>query len=162
MLKIRLVEINDANEYRKLRNDNYQWFFSQKRFTREEVRDWITGTIDSRDNSVYVCEDTNTQELVGTVSIYNVKEDSAEIGRIIVNSQRKGEGIGLVLLREMEQYAGLRGLEILWAEVMKDNLASKNLFLKAGYKLVQENNKKYTFERPVRPITPNEFMKGLK
>lgn len=142
--KIRLINIYDVSEYSRLRNSSFDYFFSKQKFTPEEVEEWLK-KIDHLQDQIYVLEEAKSL-LIGTVSIYNIDRLTAEVGRIVVDIEHRGRGIGLVLLNYIKECGKQRGLERLYAYIMKDNVGSRNLFEKAGYVLQEICNDSCYYE----------------
>lgn len=131
-MKLALVKTADAEQYAALRNgdDTYKWFFSEKQYKAEEIRQWLNRAPD-RGDLIYFGVVDNT--VIGTVSIYKIEERSAEAGRIVVAEDQRGNGYGVQMLRLAQKKAKELELNMLYAFIKKDNLASINTFKKAGY-----------------------------
>ena len=129
-INIRLANVYDAGEYSRLRNGSFDSFFSQQKFTKEDVEKWLS-KISNQTDCIYVAEEDG--KLMGTVSIYNITKTSAEVGRIIVDPNHRKKGLGISLLSYMEECGRTRNLENLTAHIMVDNTSSQYLFKKAGY-----------------------------
>jgi len=133
-LAFRRITGKDARSFAALRNadDTWNWFFSKRRFTEEEVRRWIASLDPDRDE-VYMVEGGGMT--VGTCSLYGIdrSKKSAEIGRIIVAAPFRRRGMGGIMLREMIGRGRSLGLELLHAGIMRENTASRRLFSKCGF-----------------------------
>jgi RimJ/RimL family protein N-acetyltransferase len=121
-LAFRRITGKDARSFAALRNadDTWNWFFSKRRFTEEEVRRWIASLDPDRDE-VYMVEGGGMT--VGTCSLYGIdrSKKSAEIGRIIVAAPFRRRGMGSL------------GLALLHAGSIRENTASRRLFSKCGF-----------------------------
>jgi predicted acetyltransferase len=103
-------------------------------------------------NSVTVDE---TKEWLGRedVEIRCLIEDNVLTGAAILYLNKKGEvaffvrnthrGIGSQLLKVIEEVAKEKKLNSLWAWVMSSNMAAQKTFIKNGYLLEGETEKKY-------------------
>lgn len=138
MITLRLIVKTDAPIFMSLRNgDNtYRWFYSNRRFTLQEVEEWIE-KLDPNKDVVFMVE--QDRQVIGTCSIYNINNGRAEVGRIIVSEGIRGKGIGTNILQQITQVATTRGLQLLYANIKTENVRSYRAFEKAGYKRISEN-----------------------
>lgn len=147
MLKKILPE--DAKNYVNLRNqeNTYKWFFSKQKFTEEKTREWIE-SLDSAKEEVFLY--IEKEGVIGTISIYNIQKDIAEIGRIIIDETFRGQGLGKKLLQELVSYIkNSRGdIRVLYAYIMNENISSQKTFEGCRFELVQqlEDRKYYELE----------------
>lgn len=134
-LAFRRIALEDARSFAALRNadDTWNWFFSKRRFTEGEVARWIA-SLDSATDEVYMVE--RGGETVGTCSLYGIdrSKKSAEVGRIIVAPAFRRMGTGEIMLREMIGRGLSLGLDLLYANIMRENEASRRLFSKCGFR----------------------------
>ena len=79
--------------------------------------------------------ESHVGEVVGAVDIFDFDPQHRRAGvGIIVSDEFRGQGYALDALNTLEQYARESlNLRQLWCSVTEDNLASLNLFLRAGY-----------------------------
>jgi RimJ/RimL family protein N-acetyltransferase len=137
-LLMRKITIGDAKAFSMMRNaeDTFRWFFSGKRFTSREVMKWIK-TLPATDE-IYMVEYEG--ELIGTCSIYNVdwEKKTAEIGRIVVQGDRRGKGLGTKILNEVVHMCTMKGLKMIYANIKQDNISSQKAFTKAGFQPATE------------------------
>ncbi|MDD5556350.1 MAG: GNAT family N-acetyltransferase [bacterium] len=133
----RRITVEDAGRLAALRNadDTWEWFFSKRRFTEGETARWIAG-LDPEREEVYIAEGEGG--IVGTCSLYRIdrSERRAEVGRIIVAVPFRRRGTGEVMLREMFGRGRSLGLDLLYANIMPENEASRRLFSKCGFREV--------------------------
>ena len=86
-------------------------------------------------------------ELVGSYDFVDIKDgDSAEHG-LYINPIFHNKGYGKTIEYLMDSYIRKRGVHRLFAEVLKSNPSSYQYHLKVGYKVYQEDEKYYYFER---------------
>jgi phosphinothricin acetyltransferase len=132
MLTLRPVQKSDAPMLMSLRNgaDTFKWFYSNRQFTLEEVESWIE-KLDPNKDIVLMAEEDSI--LIGTTSIYNIENNSAEVGRIIVSENIRGKGIGTSILLLLPAIAKEKGLGLLYANIKVENIRSYKAFEKAGY-----------------------------
>ena len=76
--------------------------------------------------------------LIGTASIYNIEDQSAEVGRIIVSENIRGKGIGTSILLLLPAIAKAHSITLLYANIKVDNIRSYKAFEKAGYTRIEE------------------------
>ena len=88
-----------------------------------------------------------TDKLIGEVVLYNFDYDNfVEVG-IRLFKKEQGKGYAKESLTLIENYVkNTLGLKIL-AKCYKQNSASKNLFLKSGFKIYKEDNKYIYFKK---------------
>ena len=136
--RMRLVPVTsgDAEVYSELRNgeNTYKWFFSEKKYSQNEVMAWIEGSISKGDINLFGYVD---DRLVGAVSLYNILHNpywQADIGRVMVVEDQRGRGYGKMLIREASKLAREKGLETLAAYIKENNLSSRRAFESVGYK----------------------------
>jgi len=122
-----------------LRNDEetYKWFYSGRKFTLEEVENWIV-RLDTSKDKVFIAKQDNI--IVGTCSLYNIDwhNKMAETGRIVTASHMRGQGLGTQMLQQLTEMATADDLFMLYANIKKDNVSSQRIYEKAGYTRVEE------------------------
>jgi ribosomal-protein-alanine N-acetyltransferase len=77
----------------------------------------------------------NDDELTG-YSVMWFAADEGELGDIAVVPERRGEGIGRMLLRESIAVAASRGTRSLYLEVRESNEVARRLYEKVGFSVV--------------------------
>jgi len=148
-ITLRPVQRSDAPMLMSLRNgqDTYPWFFSNRQFTHQEVENWIE-KLDPNKDLVYIVEEDFT--IIGTVSIYNIEDKKAEVGRVIVSEGIRGKGIGTSILLLLPPIAKEKGLELLYANIKTDNIRSYKAFEKAGYaRITTKPETGYYYEKQI-------------
>lgn len=150
MMRLIPITPDDAEIYASLRNgdDTYKWFFSGKKYSVDEVRQWIEKSADSGELNFF---GVDGDEMVGAVSLYglSITMPNAEVGRVMVAESKRGKGYGKKLLDGILRVAFVQGLDSVWAYIKKDNVASMKTFESAGYKLDIENGDRLKYIRPV-------------
>lgn len=153
-LVFREIAVEDAGCFAALRNadDTWNWFFSKRRFTDEEAARWIAGLSSDREQVYMVKQGGGT---VGTCSLYGINrsERSAEVGRIIVAAPYRRRGMGEIMVGEMISRGLSLGLDLLYANIMRENEASRRLFSKCGFRQAgggAGDGLRYEFRRPER------------
>lgn len=163
-VRIRPLKEGDLENLRKWRNDKEMSRFLRKidKITPEMQKNWWLK--DCKDSTVVtfaieeICE---LNRMVGSVSVYNINENEAEVGKIVVgDTEAKGKKIGYYALL-MAMYVGYQKLGItkFLGEVHEDNKAAyindmkagflvtgRHLFESGGYELEMNLPKKHFFE----------------
>ena len=85
----------------------------------------------------------NDDELTG-YSVMWFAADEGELGDIAVVPERRGEGIGRMLLRESISVAASRGTRSLYLEVRESNDVARRLYEKVGFSVVGVRKQYYT------------------
>jgi len=131
-ITLRPIQKSDAPILMSLRNgaDTFKWFYSNRQFTLQEVENWIEN-LDPNKDIVLMAEEDGV--LIGTASIYNVENQSAEVGRIIVSENIRGKGIGTSILLLLPPIAKAHDITLLYANIKVENIRSYKAFEKAGY-----------------------------
>lgn len=76
-------------------------------------------------------------EAVGLVDLA-LREEEAWIGGVGVLASRRGEGLGLLLMRAAHEQAAARGAKRVWLEVLVENDPALRLYERLGYRRVRE------------------------
>jgi len=148
-ITLRPVQKSDAFALMSLRNgmDTFKWFFSSRQFTLQEVENWITNLDLEKDIVLMVEEDA---QVIGTASIYNIENQSAEVGRIIVSEGIRGKGIGTAILLLLPPIAKTHDITLLYANIKIDNVRSYRAFERAGYTRIEERpDTGYYYEKQI-------------
>jgi ribosomal-protein-alanine N-acetyltransferase len=82
-------------------------------------------------------------ELIG-YSVTWFVADKGELGDIAVLPERRGEGIGRILLRESIAVAVSRGTRSLYLEVRESNDVARSLYSKVGFEVVEVRKQYYS------------------
>jgi len=139
MLTLRPITTQDAEVFMTLRNgsDTYTWFYSNRQFTLEEVQTWIA-KINPETDWVFIVEQDST--IIGTCSVYNILNKTAEVGRIIVNENARGKGIGTAILQEITKIVTeKKTIDLLYANIKTTNIRSYRAFEKSNYIRIKED-----------------------
>jgi RimJ/RimL family protein N-acetyltransferase len=84
---LKAVEFLDANAICELRNNeaNNKFLSSQRRINVKQQEYWLKVYYSQKDGEYFMIRNLDSKT-VGTISLYNVVEDSAEFGRYICNN----------------------------------------------------------------------------
>jgi GNAT superfamily N-acetyltransferase len=105
--------------------------------------------IEQRDNVVFVAEDGDEQ-IVGWIHVvgrvYLDADPFAQIGGIVVDERRRGQGVGRALLAQAEEWANSRGYDEirLWSNVVRSEAHA--FYEQLGYAPVKTS---YVFSKPL-------------
>jgi predicted acetyltransferase len=118
-------------QYVELRN-HYVDLLLTDSVTVDETKEWLV-----KENIEVRCFVDN-HVLIGVVILYLSKE-----GEVAFFVKKKNRGIGSQLLKVIEEVAKEKKLNSLWAWVMSFNLAAQKTFIKNGYFLEGETERRY-------------------
>ena len=103
----------------------------------EYKKKWIEDTIWNKDQiKLGICVKENN-ELIGFCSLIkiNLVNGSAEISIMIRDNQYWGKGLGSEVILLLSDFAfSERGFNRIWALILENNIASRRMFEKCGYK----------------------------
>lgn len=135
------LQQEDLEGLRVLRNSNKEYFIHQAEITMEAQKAWYQSYLLKTDDIMFkVVKKENEQKLIGAVALYHIKENAAEVGRIMIDKNLAPEkGMGTQTLKAVCSFGfhKLR-LEKIVCEVFKTNIRSLSAFRKAGFSFVGE------------------------
>ena len=140
-VSLKPLSVNDIEALRLWRNNKEQTKFLKPidEITPEMQLNWYNSYLKSPQDFIFgIFETKDLNRLVGSLSIYNIKGNRAEIGKIqIGDSEAHGKGIGRVsLVIAMKIGFELLGLDEIYASVHQDNAAARISDLRIGFKIV--------------------------
>lgn len=135
------LSIEDIEMLRIWRNNKEQTKFLRQigDITPEMQLNWYNSYIKNDQDVVFGIHETKElNRLVGSLSIYDIKDGRAEIGKIQIGDQEAhGKGIGRTsLVIAMKIGFELLGLDEIYASVHQDNVAARTNDLRIGFKIV--------------------------
>ena len=137
---LRAFESDDYKTTIKWHNDNEIWDMvgSPKYFVSMEYeKKWIEDAIWNKDQiKLGICVKENN-ELIGFCSLIkiNLVNGSAEISIMIRDNQYWGKGLGSEVILLLSDFAfSERGFNRIWALILENNIASRRMCEKCGYK----------------------------
>ena len=140
-IELRPLEKDDIESLRAWRNDKESTKFLRKvgYITPEMQEKWFIDYL--KDSSIYtfaIVEKEKLNRIVGSVSIYNFRNNKAEIGKIQVGDpEAHGLGIGRkAMVIAMKIGFELMGFSVFDAHVHKDNIPAYKSYLDIGFKVV--------------------------
>lgn len=140
-VSLRPLSVDDIESLRVWRNNKEQTRFLRQigDITPEMQLNWYNSYLDNQQDIVFgIFETRNLNRLVGSLSIYDIKDDRAEIGKIqIGDPDAHGKGIGRIsLVIAMKIGFELIGLKEIYASVHQENAAARINDLRIGFKIV--------------------------
>lgn len=137
---IRPLHQEDIEKLRVWRNDpQLSKFLSSVPFITEEMqKQWFDRYLSDLDTLFFAVVDKTSNKHVGSVAIYGFKDNSCEIGRIVIgDSSSHGKGIGYgSLLLAMAVAIQVLGIHTITLDVHEDNEPAKRIYEKAGFRII--------------------------
>lgn len=154
----------DIESLRIWRNnpDNSRYIRKMPFISEEDQKAWFDRYLQDEDSYCFAICDGET--LVGSVSLYDISESSAEFGRLMIG-EKKGCGYGSRATEAALRIAFEKlGVEKVRAEVSFGNQAALTIYTKVGFRITGERFNEeaqldeYTIELDIRDFsvdTPN-------
>ena len=139
-IKLRPLKKEDIELLRIWRNDTKATKFLRNigYITPEMQNEWFNIYLKNDKEIIFAIEETSDlNRIVGSVSLYDIQNDIAEIGKIqIGDKDAHGRGIGRIAL-VMAMCIGFKklNLEKVIAEVHQDNISAHKNDMKIGFKI---------------------------
>lgn len=143
--EIKLATIEDEKDIFDLSNDDLVRAnsFNQNKIKWEDHKNWFRTKLNDDNCIFYVVR--NNDNLVAQIR-FDKSEQETKIS-ISISPSFRGRGIGVNLLKESSQKViKEEKIKKIVAYVKNENVASKNIFEKAGYILKEENPEKRRYE----------------
>lgn len=132
-----LLNRQNLEDLRKLRNENREWFINSKEISYEEQWVWFLNRGYITQEFIFLIKDSNLpNKYIGAISLYNVNSDGhfANIGRMMVANEFKHQGYmkrAMILMFEFAQkFLGIRELTL---EVKNSNIIARDFYTKMGF-----------------------------
>ena len=134
---LRTIEPTDVDFLYTLENEMENWQVSQTvtPFSKQTLTDYALSTHDITIQKQLRLVIEKSGEAVGAIDLfeYDAINQRAGVG-LIVLAERRGEGIAIVALKLIEEYAfDILQLSQLWCNISGNNTISQNLFDGLGY-----------------------------
>jgi len=136
------LSITGSESFRLLRNreDNRNWFIYKKIISQEEQEQWYQKYLLNKNDYMFeIYAKDNVELFLGAASVYDVNEQKkkAEIGRIIIDKHiAESKGYGAEVVNGLINISfNLLNLDMIYANIYEDNLASIKTFQRAGLKV---------------------------
>ena len=145
VVEIRPLMGGDIEPMRRLRNKNRHMFVLSSKITLEEQQVWYARYLHAPGDYMFSVYFEN--HWIGAVAVYEVKDNCAEFGRLLIDRAAAGRGgLGVDATKAACQIAFEQlGVERITLTVYCDNPAAQITYLKAGFcpvSISQENNQK--------------------
>ncbi|MFZ9029336.1 MAG: GNAT family N-acetyltransferase [Crocinitomicaceae bacterium] len=138
MISLRPANESDIDLILKWENNPTNWSYSDTNepYSRIEIENLIEalGKADSEQQRFMICA-KNEKTPIGTLDIFEIDKAgrSASVGVLIESDENRRKGYALFALSRLEELCDDYQIEKLNASVHDWNMASLNLFKKAGY-----------------------------
>jgi len=132
-VELRPLQRDDIEALRIWRNDasNSRYIRKLPEITPEAQASWFEAECEDNSSLTFaICVD---DELVGSVSLYDLTDSSAEFGRLMVGKS-KGKGIGRkATLATLDVAFNMLHLDNVKAEVSVDNMPALVIYVRVGF-----------------------------
>lgn len=139
LLALRAVEPEDLSLFYRWENNTAWWEQgnSINPYSKFVLRQYIEQSHKDiyQSRQLRLMIELPTGETIGTIDLYDYDPQHNRVGiGILIDSQYQQKGYALESLRLIEGYAIFLGIRNIYAHVNENNLPSKALFLKAGFR----------------------------
>lgn len=131
---IREMTWDDLDEVMVIENENFSVPWTETGFFTFLMR---------QDALFLVAEDENTNEVVGYCGIV-MAADEGDITNVSVKKELQGQGIGTLLVKELEQRMQEFGVISIFLEVRQSNIPAITLYEKQGFERMGIRKNYYT------------------
>lgn len=92
----------------------------------------------------------NNEEVIATICYYKITDEIAEIKRIYINKNYRGEGIGTYLINMIIEHIKNKGYSIIYLETNDVFKKAIEFYKSYGFTLKDYTNNKYAFEMKLK------------
>lgn len=140
-VRLRPLGVEDIELLRQWRNDaTYSKFLRPVgTITAQMQRAWFDKYLTDDSNITFAIEEIrNLNRVVGSVSLYDFKGTTAEVGKIVVGDpEAKGKKIGFYALLLAMHFGFQRlGVETFLGEVHEENVSAKTIDMRLGFTVI--------------------------
>lgn len=134
-IRLRPLREADLPVTRAWRNhpDSREWFLSTALVTEEGHEGWYRGYLGRTDDAVFIVEADGAPVAQVSLSDIAVAEGTAEFGRLLVDPDRRGQGISHLATALCIRAAEQLGLRVLTLEVKASNARALRAYERAGF-----------------------------
>ncbi|MGN6324977.1 GNAT family N-acetyltransferase [Pseudolysinimonas sp.] len=135
-----MLSVEDLTRTLAWRNDSRSraWFHSSAIIDWASHRSWYDAYLERPDDHVFVVEIEGAP--AAQVSLYGIANGSGEFGRLVVDPERRGEGIGGLASRLCLRVADdVLRLEYTHLEVIRTNLAAIRIYRSLGFDIAHSD-----------------------
>ena len=145
-VKIRPLCIDDIEKLRQWRNnpENTKYLKKIPVISVEGQKKWFEKDKVERNEFTFAIEEIEKlHRMVGSVSLYNIVSDQAEIGKILIGDpEAHGKQVGVNAIRAVIEIAFEKlGVKQLILHCYKENLIALKVYQKVGFVVLDEDNK---------------------
>jgi RimJ/RimL family protein N-acetyltransferase len=155
--KLRPIELNDSKFVCELRNDNNnnKFLSSTRQISIEDQINWLNNFYHNTNDFYFIIENKK-HENKGTISLYNIRNNTAEFGRYICNSTQQAIEAEYLLLKFAFE---VLNLNTVYCKTLVDNEKIWKQHYKYGFKSISEEYDS-TLKQIliVQEITKNDFI----
>ncbi len=117
---------------RALRNENREWFMDTREIKDPEMQElWFRLSCGIGDLNLII---KDGEERVGFISVYNIANGTATIGRMMIEKKFKRQGYMIVALSKVQklckEYLDIEELKL---EVKMSNIPARDLYVNSGF-----------------------------
>lgn len=156
---IRPLLAEDIELLRQWRNDkdNSKYLRQIPYITQEMQKKWFENYLQNNDEICFAIIEAQTlNRVVGSLSLYNFSDKSAEFGKILIGDvEAHGKGVGYNAIHAVLDIAfNELGLEKVFLHVYDNNKVAVHLYDKVGFKTVSSKNVQGMKENYMEISTP--------
>jgi RimJ/RimL family protein N-acetyltransferase len=128
-----LLGVGDQEFLRSLRNENRLWFMDSREINQEDQYSWIRDYKRLKELNLIILDSSNNEK-VGFISVYDICEDYAKIGRMITAQGFKHKGyMKYAMIKAFKLAKEFFGIKELILEVKSSNIIARDLYTKMGF-----------------------------
>ena len=136
---IKLEEINENNFYKVI---NLKLLEEQKKYIASNVKSLAECYLYRKNEDVFPYAILVNDEVIGFVLLYDdIQEQWVTIWRLMIDKNYQGQGYGYLAILEVEKMIKEKNkYKQIYSNYVENNIASKKLFSKLGYRYFKKNN----------------------
>ena len=150
-LILKPLEEADIEQLRLLRNREKQFFITQAEIDGPSQKRWYESYLNKAGDIMFkLVRATEPDQFIGAIALYDIslENHSAEFGRLIGDKELVLEkGVGLQAVKAICGFGfEVLKLETIVCEVLKSNTRAFRVYLKAGFRTIEEGENCYRME----------------
>lgn len=131
-LSFEVLSTRHLDWLRSLRNQNRKWFLDSREIEKQNQEVWFRASSNNGDLNL-VIKGEEEEKRVGFISVYNIKNNTASIGRMMIDDEFKHQGYMERAMIYVFDICRLLGLKTLSLEVKHENTNARSLYTKMGF-----------------------------
>lgn len=142
-VEIRQLDVADLEFLRSWRNNpnNTKFLRRMPYITSEMQKKWFSSYLEDANEMIFAIDEIDKiQQVVGSMSIYNIDIEQAEVGKILVGNPN-AHGLDVcrnALIAVMDIVGKELGLKKLYLHVYKENIPAVKVYTKVGFSIDSE------------------------